>query len=101
MASHSNSSSLGISSSGSLDIILGSLLSPLPTPILHRVDQTSVNNLQAQKIATLEANLRMVETNLMEAYEEIDRRSCVIPVPVLTSHAEPQPPFYGAKPSTG
>ena len=49
-----------------------------------------------QKIAILEANLRMPEINLMEAYKEInhwrelywDLQSRVIPMLVLASHVE-------------
>ena len=76
----------------------------------HAFEHVSeVQSYVEQKIATLEANLRIAETNLMEAYEEIarwqelywDLRSRVIPVPVLTSHAEPQPPFHGAQSSMG
>ncbi|PON89333.1 hypothetical protein TorRG33x02_148760 [Trema orientale] len=129
MAPSSNLDSLGIyprtspsSSSGSLDIIVGSPSSPPPTLVSPRVGQASVDDLQfqmnalsdllnkiqlrsqaelhyyvqriqelemhathafehvsevqsyiEQKIVILEANLRMAKTNLMEAYEEINR----------------------------
>ncbi|PON51304.1 hypothetical protein TorRG33x02_311680 [Trema orientale] len=91
----SRGSSQHYPSSSLLDIMVDSPSSPLPTPLSPRVHQASVNNLQAQKlemhathafehvsevqsyaeqkIAILETNLRMAETNLMEAYKEIDR----------------------------